>query len=554
METKRTFSWTRLLVGLALLVPLLTTCLLGKVLPASLTALRSFQRSDIIRQPEFVGLDNYARLFEDKVLPQAIGHTMTFAAVRLFLVAVFPVVLAYLLSRLGRLGRTFYRVCLTLVALLFVPISLLQGWRLMIDPRWGLLKGINPFAAPDTALQSLLFIDGLMVCGIAGTLGTMIYALVFRGANGKLRRALRPLLAVWLVLGLAIAFGSLLVFTPSFVITGGGPMNRTMTWALYAFMTLVRNFRFGYASATYTPLLLLYFPLILVVWGVTEWSGLRLAYVENDKEPSRYGLLIGLLLLPVMLIVALPLLAPHLYSLRMVIAPPLPGPRTAVTPGVRFGGALVRSLVPIAPLLLVALPCAYLAALSISLIRPLGHIGSKVLFFLFLAGSAIPVAPLMPALIQLARDLGLLNTVIALALPYMVSGVALYVLKLFFDSRHKAVDRAAQDGTPMVSALLQHAVMPSLPIVLLVLVVISFAAAAIGNIEWVVAAISSRDRMPTQLLIIQQAAQMSASFVETARYATQWTAVILILWAIPSLPLQIWLVDRLALTSKHKEP
>jgi len=286
MEPKRAFSWTRLLVGLALLVPLLTTCLLGKVLPASLTVLRSFQRSDMISQPEFVGLDNYARLFEDKILTQAVGQTISFAAVRLLLVAVFPVVLAYLLSRLGRLGRTFYRVCLTLVALLFVPVALLQGWHLMMDPRWGLLKDTNLLASPDTALQSLLFIDGLMVCAIAGTLGTMILTLVFRGMNGSLRHVVKPLLAVWIVLGLTTAFGSLLVFAPSFVLTRGGPMNRTMTWALYTFMTLVQYFRFGYASAIYVPLLLLYFALILVIWGITEWSGLRLAYRHRLRRST----------------------------------------------------------------------------------------------------------------------------------------------------------------------------------------------------------------------------------------------------------------------------
>ncbi|MBN1581178.1 MAG: sugar ABC transporter permease, partial [Anaerolineae bacterium] len=284
MESKSGFSLVRLFVGLVLLAPMLVTCLAGKVVPALYTVVRSVQAYRLAAQAEFVGLDNYARLFRDSRFLPSVGHTIAFAAIRLFATAIVPVVLAFALSKLGRRGRILYRVCLTLIVLLFIPISLFQGWRIVLDPHNTALGRTFSLSDPDRALLVLLILDGLMSCTLGGTLGTMLYMMVFRGAQGDLGRAIKPLLAVWLIVNLCVVLGAFLIFDLPFVLTSGGPAGSTTTWVFYAHMALLRSMQMGYAAAMAIPLMLLGAPLIVLIWGIGEWSGLRLAIVPAEQE------------------------------------------------------------------------------------------------------------------------------------------------------------------------------------------------------------------------------------------------------------------------------
>ena len=549
MET-RTFRGTRLLFGLALLAPMATTCLLAKLVPALLTAFRSLQNATIVQPARYVGLSNYAQLLDDPRFLPSVGHTFSFLAIRLLVSSVLPVGIAFVLNKLARPGRTLYRLWFTLILLLCVPISLIYGWQILTHPLSGPLRSSRLLANPDTALLALLSIDGLTAFAIACTGGTMLYMMVFRGANGSRGRASRPLLATWLIVNLVVAFGSVLVFDLPSVLTAGGPMNSTMTWTLYAHTVLFRFFQMGYAAAMYVPLTLILFLLIFLVWGITEWGGLRLVILPASGKASSRGWLIGLIMVPIVLLAALPVLLPHFYSLASVISPPQSAARYPGMPAQLSVRVLVNSLIPVVPLLFLALPCAYLAALSISLIRPFGRVGSSVLFLLLLLGSAIPLPLLLGPTFEGVRWLGTVNTVTGLALPYLVSGAAFYIFKLHFDGRAQEWDRAVHAGSPALSTLLDQAVVPSLPIVLLVIEVITFATVATGSMEWMIAVSSKLDQMPWPVLIASMSATMQNVPGALALRAIQWTTMVLLLWGIPAIPLQIRLLDRLALVGR----
>ncbi|WP_082541484.1 carbohydrate ABC transporter permease [Microbacterium sp. Root166] len=62
---------------------------------------------DVINSPNFVGVENYARLFADPKVAQALGNTLFYVALQVPLYVVVSLALALLLNRAGRASGTF---------------------------------------------------------------------------------------------------------------------------------------------------------------------------------------------------------------------------------------------------------------------------------------------------------------------------------------------------------------------------------------------------------------------------------------------------------------
>ena len=363
---------------------------------------------------------------------------------------------------------------------------------------------------------------------------------------------IKPLLATWLIVNLVVVITALLVFDLPFLLTRGGPANATMTWLLHGWITLFQYFRMGYGAAMYVPLLVLCAIAVGLIWGISEWSGLRLVYVPVKESTDRKGprWLIGLLMIPVVVIVALPILAPHLYN-----------GITALESRGRGGSGpfettitnLANSFAPAIPILFLAIPCAYLAALAISLLKPLGRIGSKILFLLFLWGSVIPVSLLVVPLFGFSRRAQLLNTTLGLILPYLASGVALYAFKLFFDGREGPLEQALEGGDPPFGAWWRHVLLPSLPMVVMVAAIAIMATVATEGLTWMLAATHEIRQAPVPFTIVMGIGQIAAGQPYLAAAALRWTLVNLGVGIVPAILLQILLVDRLALVCRPKE-
>ena len=537
----------RIVVGLVLLVPMLTACLLIKLVPVLQTLFRSLQEYNVVAPGEFIGLENYVQfLMDDDTFWRAVGQTGLFVLVRLLAVAILPVALGYLLARLGRWGRTLYRIWFTLVVLLAVPISLLMGWRIQLDPGSGLLgKWLSP-VSPGKSLLLLLFIDGATTCAIGCTLGTMIYAMVFRGTDGNWKGAFKPLLATWLIVNAVVLLSSALIFDFPYVLARGGNMMSTTTWAIHKFINTFAFFRVGYGAALAVPLILLYALCVLVAWGVGEWARLRLVYVPASKpSDKRTGhVLVGILMIPVVLIASLPILLPHLSSLSNAASVSFELPFEPPPLG--------SSLAALAPLLFLAIPAAYVAAAAISLAQPLGRIGTKILALVLLLGSAVPIPLIMTSLFEMTRALHALNTVWGLMLPYLASGTAFYLFKLYFDGRHEHVDEAVRQGTPALNAIWKQAVLPSLPILLLVAVAFSFASVAVSGLPWMLVATRSPETAPWPVFMLGQSAVPSVRPEWLGTLALQWVGALFVIWVVPALLAQLFLVDRLALVSRPR--
>jgi multiple sugar transport system permease protein len=215
----------------------------------------------------FVGLENYVNLFQDPRFLKALSNTAVFVLVGVPLTIVLALLVAVALNNGINKFRTVFRVgYYAPVVTSIVAIAIV--WKFILQPD-GLLNGFlsifgisGPNWLEDTtfALPSLIAmaiwrnIGTLMVIFLAGLQGVsqeQLEAAMMDGA-GPVKRfvnvvipAMRPTL---LFAAVITGIGFLQFFEEPFVMTRGGPLDATLSTAMYTF----NQFGFGnysYASA-----------------------------------------------------------------------------------------------------------------------------------------------------------------------------------------------------------------------------------------------------------------------------------------------------------------
>jgi len=147
-------NWFHRSLPFWLILPTILVLFVTQVYPGLYTIWLSLQT----RRPtgwEFVGANNYKRLFEMSVFGESVGHTVVFLVGFVTLTLAAGFLLALLLNRKLRLSG-FY---ITLIYIPWVIADIIAGlvWRLLVVPDYGLLSGItqNPAFFPPKGLSIL---------------------------------------------------------------------------------------------------------------------------------------------------------------------------------------------------------------------------------------------------------------------------------------------------------------------------------------------------------------------------------------------------------------
>ena len=270
----------------AFLSPALLLIVVFFFLPVLAALLLSFTDFDIyalgdLNRLRFVGFANYLQLLQSPLFWTALGNTFYFVVVGGPLSVAVSLGAALLVnSRLTRfpgLFRTafFLPVVTTLVAVAMV-------WRYLYHPRYGLLNyglnslGLEPidwlgdpvWAMPAIILMAVWKNFGFnMIIFIAGlqNIPPQLYeAARIDGASAwrQFRYITLPLLGpTFLFVALMTMIGYFQVFAEPYVMTQGGPANRTVSVVLLMYEEGFRWWNIGYASAAAFVL----FALILAV-------------------------------------------------------------------------------------------------------------------------------------------------------------------------------------------------------------------------------------------------------------------------------------------------
>ena len=251
----------------------------------------SFHDWNIIKPDKpFVGMENYLRLFTDPRFHRAVGNTLLFmVGVPLNLVSGLAV--ALLLNTKVR-GQAIFRTMFYLPVVTPLVVSSII-WKWVYQGDYGLLnyyllkfgiiqEKIYWLADPNLALPALILMGiwggtgATMVIYLAGLQSIpqeMYDAAMVDGASSWQRLLyitvplLKPTTFFLFVTGIIGAFQ---IFTEVYIMTNGGPLNRTTTIGYYLYVNAFRELDMGYATAMAFALFAMIFGFTLLQWKFTR--------------------------------------------------------------------------------------------------------------------------------------------------------------------------------------------------------------------------------------------------------------------------------------------
>ena len=292
MANKRKKDWGAYLY----LMPTVVILVAFHVLPIFYSLAVSFYEWDLIGQPEYVGVGNYSRLFDDPMFYKSLWNTVYYAAVSVPLSILFSLIIAMLLNNpISAIGvyRTIY----------FIPVitsinAVAIVWNFIYHPDFGLLNkilaifSIDPRAwlqDPTWAMPATIFMSvwkGLghnviiFLTGLQNIPKHLYEAARIDGASRwqQFRHITWPLLSPTTFFIFTIStIGSFQVFSQVYMMTPrGGPLKSTMVVVYYLYRKAFEQFEFGYALAAA-------FVLFMIIFACTLFNKL---YLEKKVHYS----------------------------------------------------------------------------------------------------------------------------------------------------------------------------------------------------------------------------------------------------------------------------
>lgn len=230
----------------------------------------SFTRYDVITDPQWVGLDNYRRLFSDARLQQVYANTLVYVVAAVLFINGIALVLAVLINqRLPRFLTYIFRSVYFFPSLIsLVYISLI--WQALFQRDTGLVNyylqnvGVEPVNWLNSTSMSrwtVVVVDTWRNVGMA----MLIYIAALQDVPKDLEEAAQidgagpftifrkitvPMISPAIFFNVTITvIGAFQIYESVIVLTQGGPGDSTRSVVMYLAEVAFSNFQIGYASA-----------------------------------------------------------------------------------------------------------------------------------------------------------------------------------------------------------------------------------------------------------------------------------------------------------------
>jgi len=271
---KKSKKKSDLWIALAFAGPALLGLLVFILIPGGRGIFLSFTEYNIFRAPEFTGLENYIRMFNDPVFWNALGVTLQYVIVNITFQTILALFLAVLLHRFTR-SAIVRGIVLTPYLISNVIIALVWYW--LLDYNLGLVNSVIEalgldkitFFSEALAMSSIAMINvwrhlgytALLIFAGLQAIPKDVYDAAAVDGAGEWRTfrsvtlpLLRPVMAFVLVITVT---GSFQIFDTIAVTTKGGPINSTRTFSILISDTAWSNNEFGYAAAISVALMVM---------------------------------------------------------------------------------------------------------------------------------------------------------------------------------------------------------------------------------------------------------------------------------------------------------
>ncbi len=278
-------------IGLLFVLPAVLFTVVFFLIPLVMTVFMSLNDWPLLGQHEFIGLENYANLVNDRQFWNSLWFTTRYT----LLVTPMIFILAFGLALLVNLplhGVGIFRTIYFLPVVIGLGTSSLL-WVWLLHDRVGAIDAIllglglidRPIvwlADPNFAMLAIImsvvwktvgFTMILLLTGMQAIPLELYEAARVDGASyiGRLRYITMPLLRRTFALALILSvIGSYLGFDQFFIMTAGGPQNSTISVVYWIYKNSFTNFKLGYGASMSIVLLV-----VLVILSVIQLRLLR---------------------------------------------------------------------------------------------------------------------------------------------------------------------------------------------------------------------------------------------------------------------------------------
>jgi len=288
------------LAGFAFISPWLLGFLAFTIIPMIVSFYLSFTKYDILTSPQWVGLRNYYMiLFKDTTFRHSIKVTFFFAFVSVPIRLIFALFLAVLFNQ-KRKFVGLYRTIFYIPSIIGGSVAVAVMWRQLFGSSGALnsllaVLGLNIRMGwvrnPYTAIWTLILLSAwqfgspmlIFLAGLKQIPVSLYEAAVIDGANWwqKFGRITLPMLSPVIFFNLIMQLISgFMMFTQSYIITEGGPFDRTLVYIMYLFRRAFSFYEMGYACALAWILLVVIAVITLIVFKTApHW-----VYYESKGE------------------------------------------------------------------------------------------------------------------------------------------------------------------------------------------------------------------------------------------------------------------------------
>lgn len=283
LRSEHTAGWAFVLPAVLLIVGF-------GLIPIGWSLLLSFQSSDFVSPPKWVGLANYRALRHDPDFRAAIVRTLEYTAIFVPTVVLGGLGVAVLLNAKVRFISVYRTAFFVPVACSTVATAIIFNW--LLEPTFGLVNwvlgwfSLGPygfFQDPNQALFSVVLMTSWGWIGF----NAIIYLAALQSIPSELREAaaidgagrfVTFWRVVWPLLGPATlllvvwsSINALQLFDEIYVSTRGGPLQATTVVVYYLYEQAFRFFAAGYGAAIAYVL----FVAILLLTLLQLWVGRR---------------------------------------------------------------------------------------------------------------------------------------------------------------------------------------------------------------------------------------------------------------------------------------
>lgn len=263
------------------IMPALIVFFLFKIWPILFSFVLSFFDWNFIKSMKWVGLKNYAGMFQREEFRASLRNTFYYIVGLIPFFLVLPLAFAVMLTSVkSTRAQNFYKMLLFMPTILALSIICLV-WMWMFNPSFGVLNnllklfgltGFSWLSDKRTALLSIIMVSGwkfmgsnliLFYAGLLGVSREYVEAATVDGASAwqifwKIKWPLISPTTIYIIIT-SIIFAAERAFTPINILTQGGPANTStnLSHVIYRFGFEYFNIGLASASAIFTTIFFL---------------------------------------------------------------------------------------------------------------------------------------------------------------------------------------------------------------------------------------------------------------------------------------------------------